>query len=110
MLGMLNDCYSIKVMSMSESAIRNAAQAYADVDMWEFTGKSETEFPFLIWQNESDFTIMYWTRHSGMMPRVDNDSVRNYAFAMWLKDNVHPVFANLAEAMQYALEREWPRD
>ena len=90
--------------------VAKAIKQYADVDMWELTGKSETAFPFLIWQSESDFSIMYWTRHSGMIPRVDNDPVRNYAFAIWLKDNVHPVFANLAEAMHYALECEWPRD
>jgi hypothetical protein len=43
------------------------------------------------------------------MAYLDEDPVRNYAFAVWLKESAHPIFKTLAEAEKFAEEREWPR-
>ena len=89
--------------------VKKYAEQFQGVNMWELIGVDEDEFPFLIWNSESDFTVMYWTKHSGMMANVDEDPVRNYAFALWLEENAHPVFNSINEANQYAEEHDWPR-
>ena len=76
--------------------------------MWELTGIDEDEFPFLIWDSDIDYAVMYWTKYHGMMANLDEDPVRDYAFAIWLKDNAHPVFKSVEEAIQYAKTHEWP--
>ena len=89
--------------------IKEYAEQYDGANMWEVTGKDENSFPFLIWNSEDDFLVMYWKKHAGMMANADDDPVRNYAFAIWLRENAHPVFSSLDEANRYAEEHEWPR-
>ena len=53
--------------------------------------------------------IVYWSKRQGIITHHDDDPVRYYAFADWLNNNAHPVFATLVEAENYAADREWPR-
>ena len=89
--------------------IKKYAEQYEGVNLWELTGIDENEFPFLIWKSDNDFSVMYWTKHSGMMANLEEDPVLDYAFALWLKENAHPVFKSIEEAEQYAEEHDWPR-
>jgi hypothetical protein len=89
--------------------IQHYAQQYHDVDMWQLLGQDENYFPFLIGSNERDFCIVYWSKRQGIITYHDDDPVRYYAFADWLNNNAHPVFAMLVEAENYAADREWPR-
>jgi hypothetical protein len=69
----------------------------------------EDYFPFLIWRSEDDYQIMFWSKYDGMMAHLDEDPVRDYAFAMWLRESAHSTFKTLADASKYAEEHEWPR-
>ena len=89
--------------------IKKLAIQYQDTDMWALHGMDEDYFPFLIWTDEDDYQIMFWSKYDGMMAYLDEDPVRNYAFAVWLKESAHPIFKTLAEAEKFAEEREWPR-
>jgi len=102
-----NNNYANQELSIEE--IRKYAEQYEGVNMWELTGIDENEFPFLIWNSEKDFVVMYWTKHSGMMANADDDPVRNYAFAIWLKENAHPIFESIVEAEKYADTHGWRR-
>ncbi|PTQ88937.1 hypothetical protein [Agitococcus lubricus] len=98
-----------KHQQLSSEQIVAYAQQYQDEDMWQLTGQDENYFPFLIGQSLTDFRIVYWSKRHGIMDYADDDPVRYYAFAYWLAENMHPVFASQAEAEQHALAREWPR-
>lgn len=89
--------------------IKKYAEQYEGVNMWEVTGNDENSSPFLIWNSEEDFLVMFWTKHTGLMAKADDDPVRNYAFAIWLKENGFPVFSSFEEANRYVDEHEWPR-
>lgn len=95
--------------NLSAKQIAIYAQQYTDVDMWQLIGQDENYFPFLIGTNRQNYRIVYWSKKHGIINHHDADPVRYYAFAEWLDNNVHPVFATLAEAERHALEREWPR-
>ena len=77
--------------------------------MWALHGMDEDYFPFLIWESEDDYQIMFWSKYDGMMAHLDEEPVRDYAFALWLKENGHPVFETLGDAEKYAKEHSWPR-
>ncbi|MFM2479530.1 hypothetical protein [Celerinatantimonas sp. MCCC 1A17872] len=98
--------YAHKELSIKE--IKKLARQYNGVNMWKLMGVDENEFPFLIWKSEDDFSVMFWTKHSGMKANLDEDPVSDYAFAIWLKENAHPVFTSVLEAEQYAKDHEWP--
>ena len=89
--------------------IKKFAKQYEEVDVWELIGEDENEFPFLIWNSEIDFNVMYWSKREGIIPFTYKDPVLNYAFAIWLKENAHPVFKSLEDAEKYAMDRDWPR-
>lgn len=95
--------------NLSIQQIVDYAQQYTDVDMWQLIGQDENNFPFLIGTNQANYRIVYWSKQQGIINYDDADPVRYYAFAEWLDNNAHPVFATLAEAERHALEREWPR-
>jgi len=89
--------------------IKKLAKQYHNIDMWALHGMDEDYFPFLIWKSEDDYQIMFWSKYNGMMAHLDEDPVRDYAFALWLKENAHPVFETLGDAEKYAKEHSWPR-
>jgi len=91
------------------SKIKILAKQYNGVDMWELMGKDEDDFPFLIWISDDDYQVMFWSKYNGMMAGLDEDPVRDYAFAHWLKNNAHPVFGSLEKANKYAEDHQWPR-
>ena len=99
--------YAHKDLTIEE--IRNLAKQYIDIDMWALHGMDEDYFPFLIWESEDNYQIMFWSKYDGMMAHLDEDPVRDYAFALWLKENAHPVFETLGDAEKYAKEHSWPR-
>lgn len=63
----------------------------------------------MIWNSETDFKVMFWSKKEGIIPFSHNDPVLTYAFAVWLRENVHPVFKSIQEAEKYAIDRDWPR-
>ena len=89
--------------------IRKLVKQYIDIDMWALHGMDEDFFPFLIRESEDNYQIMFWSKYDGMMAHLDEDPVRDYAFALWLKENAHPVFETLGDAEKYAKEHSWPR-
>ena len=95
--------------SLSFEQLAHYAKQYQEIDMWQLLGQDENYFPFLIGSNERDFCIVYWSKRQGIIKHHDDDPVRYYAFADWLNNNAHPVFATLEEAEKYAADREWPR-
>jgi len=54
--------------------------------MWALQGVDEDSFPFLIWKSDDDYQVMFWSKYHGMMAHLDEDPVRDYAFAVWLKE------------------------
>ena len=95
--------------SLSFEQLTQYAKQYQDIDMWQLLGQDENNFPFLIGSDERDFCIVYCSKRQGIIKHHDDDPVRYYAFADWLNNNAHPVFATLEEAEKYAADREWPR-
>ncbi|ABC28315.1 hypothetical protein HCH_01455 [Hahella chejuensis KCTC 2396] len=93
---------------LSLKSIKKLAKQYDGVNVWDLMGIDEDEFPFLIWESEESYSVIYWTKHSGMMTSLDGCPVLNYAFALWLKGNAHPVFSNIEDAEKYAEEHNWP--
>lgn len=99
--------YAHQDLSLEE--IKLYAKQYDDVDMWKLYGMDEDNFPFLIWESEDDYSVMFWSKYSGMMACANDDEVFDYAFASWLKENAHPVFSSFTDAQAYAEEHKWPR-
>ena len=89
--------------------IKKYAHQYQGVDMAMLIGMDEDNFPFLIWESENDFLVMFWNSWNGMMAMMDDDPVRNYAAAKWLKENDYPVFTSILEVEEYAVDHNWPR-
>jgi hypothetical protein len=85
------------------------ARQYEGVDMAKLMGADEENFPFLIRTGEGEYSVMFWNVYCGMMIRSDEDDVRDYAIAKYLRDHAYPVFGSIEEAEIYARERDWPR-
>ena len=100
-------CYAYQDLPIEK--IKKYAEQYRGIDMWALHGIDEDSFPFLIWQSEDDYQVMFWSKYDGMMAHLDEDPVRDYAFAVWLKENALPVFETFGEAERYAKEHGWPR-
>lgn len=91
--------YSHTELSLEE--IKAAAAQYAGIDMWELIGKDSGEVPFLLEEADGTLTVMFWTRHSGLMAHLDEDPVRDHAFIAWLQEHNHPIFKSLDAARDY---------
>ena len=85
------------------------ARQYEGVDMAKLMGADEENFPFLVRTSDDEYEAMFWNVYCGMMTILDEDGVRAYAFAHYLRDNAYPVFGSIEEAENYARERDWPR-
>jgi hypothetical protein len=79
-------------------------------------GADEDNFPFLIRNDPNGrdddpdaFQVMLWNAYTGMMARLDEDSVRAYATVQYLREHAYPTFANFREAERWAVEHNWPR-
>ncbi len=88
--------------------IKKYAKQYKGVDMAKLMGANEDIFPFVIEEEKDHFMTMWWNKNGGMMTILDEDSVRSYATAVYLKENAYPVFKDLKEAQEYAADRDWP--
>jgi hypothetical protein len=88
--------------------VKYAAQ-YDGVDMARLMGADEENFPFLIQDGDEDYFIMFWNVYNRIMAHLDEDSVRAYATANYLKEHAYPVFASFHEAERHAREHDWPR-
>jgi hypothetical protein len=85
------------------------ARQYEGVDMARLIGADEENFPFLIQVSDIDYSVMFWNVYNGMMLHLDEDQVRDYAMAKYLREHAYPVFASLQEAEKWAHEHDWPR-
>ena len=90
-----------------KKVVKYAAQ-YDGVDMARLMGADEENFPFLIQDGDNDY-VMFWNVYNGMMVHLDEDSVRAYATAKYLKEHAYPVFASTQDAERWAQEHDWPR-
>jgi hypothetical protein len=88
--------------------VRYAAQ-YEGVDMARLMGADEENFPFLVQDGDRGYLVMFWNVYHGIMAHLDEDPVRAYATANYLKEHAYPVFASLQEAEKWSQEHDWPR-
>jgi hypothetical protein len=88
--------------------VKYAAQ-YEGVNMARLMGANEENFPFLIQDGDDHYLVMVWNVYNGMMEHLDEDPVRDYATANYLRENAYPVFTSLQEAEKWAREHDWPR-
>jgi hypothetical protein len=100
----------------SRKKIKKYALQYAGVDMAAVIGADEENLPFLIRHDaECDddepgaFLVMCWNTYNGIMARLDEDPVREYAVVKYLREHGYPAFANFAEAEKWAIDHNWPR-
>jgi hypothetical protein len=88
--------------------VKYAAQ-YEGVDMARLIGANEENFPFLIQQSDDSYSVMFWNVYHGIMVHLDEDQVRDYATANYLRKHAYPVFTSSQEAEKWAKENDWPR-
>ena len=93
--------------------VKMYATQYQGVDMAAFLGADEDNFPFLIRDELSDrdddpfaFQVMVWNAYNGIMTHLDEDSVRHYATALYLREHAYPVFASFREAETWAADHK----
>lgn len=103
-----SDFKSFAFQDLTRKEIEKFAKQYDGVDMAELMGADEDYFPFLIQDSEGDFSAMWWSKQGGMMKILDEDGVRSYATAMYLKNNAYPVFKDFEEAKKWAIDHDWP--
>lgn len=89
--------------------IKKYAVQYDGVDMTEFLGADEDNFPFLLRVGSDDFNVMIWNAYSGFLQHLDEDQVREYATVKYLLDHAYPVFDSMTAAQKWAEDHDWPR-
>lgn len=99
--------YAFRELSQQETA--DFSRQYEGVDMAKLMGANEDLFPFLIQDSGSEFTVMWWSKVDGMKTILDEDPVRVHATVAYLQEHAYPVFQNLDEAKQWAIDHDWPR-
>ncbi|GEM_PF-1761430 len=100
------ESYAFQDLSMKQ--IKKFAKQYEGVNMAKLMGANEDMCPFVIEEVKDNCMTMWWNKNGGMMTLLDEDEVRAYATAVYLKKNAYPVFKNLKEAQDYAAARDWP--
>lgn len=91
-----------------KKVVKYAAQ-YEGVDMAHLMGADEENFPFLIREGEDNYSVMVWNVYNGMTVHLDEDPVRDYATAKYLREHAYPTFASPEKAAKWAQEHDWPR-
>ena len=84
--------YAFQVLPRKK-IVKYAAQ-YDGVDMARLIGAGEENFPFLIEGGDHNYFVMFWNVYFGVMAHLDEDPVRHYATANYLRANAYPVFAS----------------
>ena len=107
--GVDGDYISYAFRDLPRKKIVKYAAQYEGVDMAELMGADEDNLPFLIRYGDADYRVMFWNAYNGPMTLMDDDSVRAYATARYLRENAYPVFGSSEEAETYAQENDWPR-
>ncbi|MBT5904114.1 MAG: hypothetical protein HOH58_18605 [Opitutaceae bacterium] len=103
-----SDFKSYAYTELSAKEIREYAIQYDGVDMAKLMGANENRFPFLIQDNEEAHLIVWWIKDGGIKMLHDEDRVRSFATAMYLKENAYPVFKDIKEAENWAKKHDWP--
>jgi hypothetical protein len=107
--GMGGDYISYAFQDLPRKKIVKYAAQYEGVDMAKLMEADEENFPFLFRSGDADDLVMFWNAYNGVMAYVDEDPVRKYATARYLRENAYPVFGSLQEVETYAQEHDWPR-
>jgi len=90
--------------------IKKYAAQYVGVNMAELIGADEDNFPFVIRNSDTDYSVMFSNKYKGMMVHLDDDSVRAYATVQYLiVEHAYPSFDSIADAEAYAVAHHWPR-
>src|SRR5688572_6731305 len=106
---MERDFVSYAFLDLPPKKIKKYAAQYVGVDMTEFLGADEDNFPFLVRIRDENYAVRIWNAYNGIMEYSDEDPVRFYATVKFLNDNAYPVFASLEAAEKWATEHRWPR-
>jgi hypothetical protein len=85
------------------------ARQYEGVDMARLMGADEENLPFLLQASDDEHSVMFCNEYNGMVLLLDEDQVRAYAMAKYLREQGYPVFASPQEAEKWANEHNRPR-
>lgn len=100
------DSYAFR--DLPPKRIKKYAARFTDDEVRSSLGEDADNLPFLM-EQDGVLTVMVWNAFCGPMVRLDDDSVRAYAQAEYLRRNGYPCFKSFDEIEPFAKDHNWPR-